>query len=165
MPCYRLRFIGQNVIAGDRVFLKPVILNQMSLNLNSSELYGEPGFKEAVVQSSNLSWKMCLYLSFNESLKGILKSGDILRLFHIEQQKFLTMDRIESSANNQLFLKCTNRVPPTTAKSAKALWEVEIVQYDPYRGAIGRWNSIYRFRHLSTGYYMIVELNSDGDYW
>lgn len=49
-----------------------------------------------------------------------------MRLFHAEQQTFLTLDTIPKKNLDIVFLRLTNRPSAADATSSRALWEIQV---------------------------------------
>uniref|UniRef100_A0A158Q836 Inositol 1,4,5-trisphosphate receptor n=1 Tax=Elaeophora elaphi TaxID=1147741 RepID=A0A158Q836_9BILA len=165
-PVYKHSFLGDNVNAGDRISLVPYSYCPTSnttghikpqLHLSHLSLPDYPAGFEVNCLNELTEWQVLMFLQFDENQENIVKSGDVVRLFHAEQQTFLTLDIIPKTDKDAVFLRLTNRPSAADATSSRALWEIQVVQMDSYRGAAASWLKEFRFKHLATDMYLTVE--------
>ncbi|ODM94987.1 Inositol 1,4,5-trisphosphate receptor type 1 [Orchesella cincta] len=162
-PYFKHRAQGDPVVAGDKVILTAPGSSAQCLHASNECLRSDDDSisYEVNFSSSKKPWRLVLFLNYTENISGILKGGDVVRLFHKNEEKFLTLDTYGD--NQHVFLRKTQRATATSATSSKALWEVEVLHQEPCRSGAGYWSSIYRLKHMATGLYVSCELDDSGN--
>lgn len=151
------------IVLGDRIRLVPVWAasrpESMPHQLHASKEELGEGLHAYEVNcfTENCCWKINLFLDHHEAVSNCLKSGDVIRLFHAEQERFMTMDDYKNIP--WVYLRKTQRDRALDALNPKALWEIEVVQPDPCRGALAQYNCMFRFKHLASGFYLAAEID------
>uniref|UniRef100_A0A914HGQ2 MIR domain-containing protein n=1 Tax=Globodera rostochiensis TaxID=31243 RepID=A0A914HGQ2_GLORO len=169
---YKHLSIGDNVLSGERICLVPYISStlmgvgsahqgpklQLQLHLSSQRLSDHKEAWEVNCLNEQTEWQVHVYLQFDENRPEHFKSGDVIRLFHADQQTFLTLDNEPRSQKDRVFLRLTNRPSATDATSSKALWEVQVHHSKEMalRGGAATWRRYIRFKHLATDQYLAV---------
>nr|pir hypothetical protein F33D4.2a - Caenorhabditis elegans [Caenorhabditis elegans] len=165
-PAYKHYAIGDNVSAGNKISLIPNSVSttqaghvKSQLHLSSFNLLDHQSAAEVNCLNEPTEWQVFMFLLFDENQQNSVKSGDVVRLFHADQQTFLTLDTIpkQNPPTDVVFLRMTNRPSAADATSSRALWEVQVVQTNAYRGGTAKWNKAYRFKHLATDMYLSAE--------
>ncbi|KAI1708380.1 inositol 1,4,5-trisphosphate/ryanodine receptor domain-containing protein [Ditylenchus destructor] len=167
-PVYKHVAIGDNVMSGERICLIPdstgaptpsSSTNQAKLQMHLSHhrLSDHKTAWEVNCLNELTEWQINIFLQFDENQPDNVKSGDVVRLFHADQQTFLTLDEEPRSKKDVVFLRLTNRPSATDATSSRALWEIQVHNKDmAYRGGAATWRRCIRFKHLATDQYLTV---------
>jgi hypothetical protein len=163
---YKYRSIGEDVVCESIALVSDIMatLNHedaLYLHVSNYYLSDNPDCLEINASRQSTSWTIKPFLDYTEDLDDFLKGGDVVRLFHTDQEKFLTMDTYNNDETQHVFLRSTDRAKATSATSSKALWEVEVVHPDPCRASLARWNSLIRLKHLATERFLAADLDND----
>ncbi|KAG7280852.1 hypothetical protein CRUP_010834 [Coryphaenoides rupestris] len=156
-PFWKLRANGDNVVVGDKVILNPVNAGQ-PLHASNYELSDHPGFQEVNSVNCDTSWKINLFMMFSDHREEVLKGGEVVRLFHAEQEKFLTCDEYKSK-NHVDGSRSTKRslgerikyklVAVPHGNDIASLFELDPTTLQKTDSFVPR-NSYVRLRHLCT---------------
>uniref|UniRef100_A0A7E4V258 Inositol 1,4,5-trisphosphate receptor n=1 Tax=Panagrellus redivivus TaxID=6233 RepID=A0A7E4V258_PANRE len=169
-PVYKHVSIGDNVMSGERICLIPYSNGnapttsqvKQQLHLSTHKLPDHHLAYEVNCLNEHTEWQISLFLQFDENQPDNVKSGDVVRLFHADQQTFLTLDEDPKTKRDVVFLRMTNRPSATDATSSRALWEIQVHNEElAYRGGAATWRRRIRFKHLATDLYLSVAKKED----
>ncbi|CAD5219928.1 unnamed protein product [Bursaphelenchus okinawaensis] len=165
-PVYKHVAIGDNVMSGERICLIPYTTGhhsntstnsqpKLQLHLSHFRLHDHDIGWEVNCLNELTEWQVNIYLQFDENRPDNVKSGDVVRLFHADQQTFLTLDKNPKSKKDVVFLRMTNRSSATDATSSRALWEIQVYNKEmAFRGGAATWRRQIKFKHLATDLYL-----------
>ena len=85
LPEYKLRSLGDAVMVGDQVVLMSNIV-QLPLHASMCQLVDHKGSYEVNASATPTPWKVSLFLEYHRAADNVLKGGDVVRLFHAEQE-------------------------------------------------------------------------------
>uniref|UniRef100_A0A914EMS7 Inositol 1,4,5-trisphosphate receptor n=1 Tax=Acrobeloides nanus TaxID=290746 RepID=A0A914EMS7_9BILA len=150
-PVFKHVSIGDNVMSGERICLIPYSIGnstntthiKQQLHLSHHRLPDHKQSWEVNVLNEMTEWQINLFLQFDENQPDNVKSGDVVRLFHADQQTFLTLDEEPKTKRDVVFLRMTNRPSATDATSSRALWEIQKDSRIPI-------NSFVRMQHYES---------------
>ncbi|KAL7072863.1 hypothetical protein ACQ4LE_007933 [Meloidogyne hapla] len=163
-PAYKHVSLGDNVMSGERITLVSYTSNsntsssvgpKLQLHLSLHRLSDHKNCWEVNCLNEQTEWQAHVFLQYDENMS---ENGDVLRLFHADQQTFLTLDSEPKNIHNdRVFLRLTNRPSATDATSSRALWEIQVFNREmPLRGGALTWRKFVRFKHLATDQYLTV---------
>ncbi|KAF7640278.1 hypothetical protein Mgra_00000106 [Meloidogyne graminicola] len=179
-PAYKHVSLGDNVMSGERIVLVSYTSHsnnisssssltsssslgpKIQLHLSQHRLTDHKNCWEINCLNEQTEWQANIFLQYDENIPENIKSGDVLRLFHADQQTFLTLDSEHKNIknNDKVFLRLTNRPSATDATSSRALWEIQIFNREmPLRGGALTWRKFIRFKHLATDQYLTNNKN------
>ncbi|MCP9265766.1 Inositol 1,4,5-trisphosphate receptor type 1 [Dirofilaria immitis] len=165
-PVYKHSFLGDNVNAGDRISLVPYSYNPISntghikpqLHLSHLSLPDHPVGFEVNCSNELTEWQVLMFLQFDENQANIIKSvGRCHATFPCRTANIFNFRHNTEKNKDAVFLRLTNRPSAAEATSSRALWEIQVVQINAYRGAAASWHEKFRFKHLATDMYLSVE--------
>lgn len=85
-PVYKLRSNGDQVMVGDQVYFSSTTV-QLFLHASPFKLQDDEESFEVNAASQMTPWKVNLFLEYHPNADKVLKGGDVIRLYHAEQEK------------------------------------------------------------------------------
>eukprot|EP01116_Phalansterium_solitarium_P023786 TRINITY_DN850_c0_g2_i3.p1 TRINITY_DN850_c0_g2~~TRINITY_DN850_c0_g2_i3.p1 ORF type:complete len:714 (+),score=284.55 TRINITY_DN850_c0_g2_i3:279-2420(+) len=158
-PRFKVRVEGEKVCIDDLVVLQAV---KRKCNLH----VGKPLQQGLVVSSKAerevnaspitggarvVAWRVSSYFAFTNDSAQFLKSGDVFRLVHAEEEGNMCYQVVKDDPH--VFLKLADDAK--TSIDSHSLWEVELAT--AMKGGLVAWSKSVRFRHLTSGRYLCVE--------
>ena len=151
IPHYKHRVPNEVIMSGDKVIFRSTF-GTHSLHPSTAALVDHPDCLEVNASSQVFAnWQIRTYQEHQADLRLRLKSGDVIRMYHGDESKFLSASPSATAPDvPDVYLRVSGKVDKTTATSSNALWEVDLVSDNPTYGGVGKWCSRYRFKHLSS---------------
>ena len=162
IPHYKHRVPNETIMSNDKVIFRSTF-GTHSLHPSTAQLVDHPDCMEVNATGQNsANWQIRTFQEYEKGSVAQLKSGDVIRMFHGDESKFLSASTsITDRHTSDVYLRVSARAAKTTATSSNALWEVDMVSDNPTYGGVGTWCSRFRFKHLSSEKYLAMAVDDD----
>ena len=154
MPYYKLKAEGEPVQVGDKVSFVAVKTGGDHLLRVSTMRYASDNLREINVSTSTTTkWRISRLVSYQDWNDSSIRSGDVLRLYHVEHESFLTFS---PGRGSESFIPPT-KVSRDDDNTCENLWELQVLKMGEKDGPAAHWGEGVRLRQLTTGLFLAVQ--------
>ena len=150
LPMFKHRRIGETINVGDQVSFLSIEF-QTFINGSVTVISGHQRGTEISASLTKSGWKALRYAEYNPSAFQFLQAGDTFRLFHSEQERYVSSDEMKSvvlrsnSSNHQVI-------------GSNDLWRLAFASNE---GGIACWGAQFRIQHVASGRYLAAGETKD----
>eukprot|EP01135_Chromosphaera_perkinsii_P006243 Nk52_evm4s470 gene=Nk52_evmTU4s470 len=148
LPFYKLHSEGDNVHIGDKMIVGSARVSQF-LHVSRSRFEDTFSF-EVNCSITSTCWRTSLSTRYQANINKLLRSSNVIRLLHTEQESFLLGGGLGSHSTSEVNLLLASE----NISSSNSLWEVEVVNSQNGYDGLANWDGVFRLKHVGTSKYL-----------